>query len=64
MITLDELLALPKGTQIAYKKQRWTLTSYHEYTKIVEPIFLSEKGEYLYESIFIPHLITVVEEKI
>lgn len=64
MITLDELLALPKGTQMAYKKQRWTLVSYHECGKINEPVFLSEKGEYLYDSIFIPHLITVVEDKV
>lgn len=63
MIILDTLLSLPKGTNIAYKRQRWELVSYHECGKLREPVFLSEKGEYLYDAVYIPHLITMLEEK-
>lgn len=63
MISLSDLLALPKGANIAYKRQRWELVQHHVVGSIKEPVFLSENGEYLYESIFIPHLITLIEEK-
>lgn len=63
MITLDDLLALPKGTNIAYKRQRWVLKSWQTVGIINEPVFESEDGEILHDVIFIPHLITVLEEK-
>jgi hypothetical protein len=62
-ISLSDLLTLPKGANIAYKRQRWELVQHHDISGFCEPIFMSVEKEFLYEAVYLCHLICIIIEE-